>query len=222
MDQRIGAVIAVAAALLVVAVGPRSTAHPPAPASLPDPDEAVPVELRVHGRAVRAATFLTPDPVETVIAAHRAAFTAAPVDLVERELVDGRLLSILDVPGGRHLVVRVRRFGGRTEVLRGESALGLAPEALPDFELPEGFVLTAAVEDRTGAAAARTGVALAPMAAAPAREALRRGHLGAGWREATSDDEVLRFERGAERLEARVVGGQSTVVVQLFRIDGGR
>lgn len=170
--------------------------------------------LRVDGRTVEASTFTTSAPVAEVIAGHRAAFENAPVDLAEQELGEGRVLSILDVRNGRHVVVAARSVAGRTEVVRGWSPLGGAPPP-GDHGLPDGWILVSTVEDRLGDVRVLHRTALAPAETGAAGSTLA-GHLASGgWQRAAAH--VFRFTRGGETLEATFQAGPVGTAVQLLQ-----
>lgn len=217
MGRRILAVTASCAALLLAAL--RSGAEPPAPdapfAWPPEPGEIRPDgTLRVDGRRVEASTFSTDAAVEEVIAAHRALFARAPVDVAERAIPAGRLLSVLDVHGGRHLVVQVRRVGGRTEVVRGWTPLGEAEPTLPLEPLPTDWLVFGAVDDLLDDSALLHRTALAPTGAAQARGELAAALGNAGWQR--EPGAAARFARGSAFLEATFEEGPTGTVVQLL------
>lgn len=216
MGRRLFAMIAAAAAVLVVGV--RSQASFPGPAAdpfaaLPAAGEARPAgHVVVDGKRIEASRFATEASVDEVIAQHRAAFAEAPVDLVEQPLGAARMLSVLDIPGGRHLVVIARPAAGRTEVVRGWSALheAQAPAAVP---LPAGWLVLAEIDDRLGGAVVRHRAALAPDAA-HAQVELTATLAAAGWRREPAT--VVRFVRGGAALEATFEPGSTNTVVQLL------
>ena len=215
MGRRIGALIGGCLALVLASAGMRSTADTGAGdevAIFPAVEEAEvgPAgALFVQGRAVHGATFRTARTVAEVIALHRAAWAEASVDLVEQALPDGRLLSVLDVPNGRHLVIAARRAGKVTEVVRGWSPLGTAPERIEVLPMPAGWARLSSVEDRIGGAVVRTETVAAPLPPREAEAALRESLRTEGWEGAAE------LRRGDARLEIDVEGDGARSVLLL-------
>lgn len=213
MGQRVLAVIG--AALALASIGPgvvgADAARDAAPPALAPAAEAVVLEgeLLVNGRRVEAAIERTDRAPAEVIAAERARWAEAPVDLIERALPDGALLSILDVAGGRQVVVAARRRGGRTEVVRGASPLGPGA-ATPPIPLPEGWIPAASVEDRLAGRRLHTATLLAPLGAAAADRALRAQLAAAGW-----EARETGWRRDGARLAAAVHGDEARAIVHL-------
>ena len=218
MGRRFFALTAACAAVLLA--GLRSGAAAPAPlepfAGLEEPGEVRPAgTLLVDGKPVEASRFTTDSSADAVIARHHAAFEGAPVDFAERQVGDARLLSILDVPGGRHLVVIARPLAGGAEVIRGWGPLGGSHEPVPAAPLPDGWLAVARVEDRLGGILVLHRTALAPTGAEQARAALARMLGAAGWRHEPGS--VERFARENATLEASFEEGPGGTAVQLLQ-----
>lgn len=221
MGRRFGALIGGVLAVLLATAGLRSPAAVDGEEALFPAVEEVELApagaLFVQGRRVHGAVFRTGRTVEEVIELHRSAWAEASVDLLEQPLPGGRLLSVLDVPRGRHLVVAARRVGERTEVVRGWSPLDAPAVPVEEPPLPPGWLRLGAVEDRLGGAVVRTWTAVAPLAAPAAERALRDHLAEAGW---TGGDEL---RRGDALLEPVVQGAGDRSLAQLRlreRADG--
>jgi hypothetical protein len=188
---------------------------PAYPAAAPGP---IGNKIRVDGRPLRLAQFVTGDAPEQVLLHYGRTWRERKVETLGIPVEGGGSLSAFDLEAGLHqLVVAIRR-GQETEVFLAETRHGAsASTAKPEIPLPAGaWGATAAVTDEPGAHM-ETLSFLSTSGSEPLTRHYREVMGAREWREEGN----LRFQKEGvgevQVLIAPLAGGVSSVTVVTVR-----